>query len=143
MIKSNVEFHFDENAQCSANFTDVHDMNQFTDFIQKMATKNSVIINFPVIKWKFDNDSIDNFISAVLLIKNVHGKTPIIVHIPEMKDEEVIKSNTVMFYQNCNRVCEITPKEAYAAYTTGPDGQYRSAPKNYNFVTMSHFFVSH
>ena len=39
MIKSNVEFHFDENAQCSANFTDVHDMNQFTDFIQKMATK--------------------------------------------------------------------------------------------------------
>lgn len=143
MTGSMTHFYYDEDMLSPATCTDVHQVNQFVEFVHKMVKKHEVVINFPMVNWKFDNESVDNFLHAIEAIKNVHGKTPIIVHVPEMNNGEVIKSNTVVFYQMSNRVFELTPEEALNAYTYTSDGDVIPPPKRYNFVTVAHFFVTH
>lgn len=123
--------------------TDEHNLSDFVDFIKKISDERTIVVNFPCINWRFENDNITECFTALYIIENLKGKTPIIIHIPVIKDDMLIKSNTIVFYMTSGRVIELTPEEARLAYTTNENGKKVSAPKNYNFVTLSKFYVTH
>lgn len=143
MDKSETYFYLDEKKIGATSFSDVHKKKGFIEFIENIANKCQVVVVFPVINWKFDNQSISDFIKAINFTSIVDGKTPIAVHIPEIQKEEIIKSNTIVFYQVGDKIYELTPDAAKSAYTKKTGGENIQPPKNYNFVTVSYFYVTH